>query len=107
MEAFISDTVVPTKANVIATFKLAKKKGKHLGTPILINMSFLFAPKTLRTSSSSGYNVDRPVAMLTMIGKKLMRNAVNIAGPAPIPNQTTRIGTNAAFGSALNAVIKG
>ncbi|MOA47798.1 hypothetical protein D3C78_1704690 [compost metagenome] len=49
----------------------------------------------------------RPVAMLTMMGKKLIRNAVRIAGPAPMPNQTTRIGTNAALGRALNAVISG
>ena len=45
--------------------------------------------------------------MFTMIGKKLIRKAVRMAGPAPMPNQTTRIGTNAALGSALNAVISG
>ncbi len=45
--------------------------------------------------------------MFTMIGKKLMRKAVNTAGPTPIPNQTTKIGTNAALGSALKAVISG
>ena len=45
--------------------------------------------------------------MLTMIGKKLMRKAVRIAGPMPMPNQTTRIGTKAALGRALKAVISG
>jgi hypothetical protein len=45
--------------------------------------------------------------MFTMMGKKLIRNAVRIAGPTPMPNQTTRIGTNAALGSALKPVISG
>ncbi len=45
--------------------------------------------------------------MLTVIGKNEIRNAVSIAGPTPMPNQTTRIGTNAAFGSALKPVISG
>ena len=45
--------------------------------------------------------------MLTMMGKKLIKNAVNMAGPTPMPNHTTRIGTNAALGRALKAVISG
>ncbi len=45
--------------------------------------------------------------MLTMMGKKLIRKAVRMAGPAPMPNQTTRMGTKAALGSALKAVISG
>jgi hypothetical protein len=45
--------------------------------------------------------------MLTMMGKKLIRNAVNMAGPTPMPNQTTRMGTNAALGNALKPVISG
>ena len=45
--------------------------------------------------------------MLTMIGKNEIRNAVRIAGPTPMPNHTTRIGTKAALGSALKAVISG
>lgn len=35
--------------------------------------------------------------MLTMIGKKLIRKAVSTAGPTPMPNQTTRMGTKAAI----------
>jgi hypothetical protein len=45
--------------------------------------------------------------MLTVIGKNEIRNAVSTAGPTPMPNQTTRIGTNAAFGRALKPVISG
>ncbi len=45
--------------------------------------------------------------MLTMIGKNEIRNAVSTAGPTPMPNHTTRIGTKAAFGSALKPVISG
>ncbi len=41
--------------------------------------------------------------MFTMIGKNEIRKAVRMAGPAPMPNQTTRMGTNAALGSALKA----
>ena len=45
--------------------------------------------------------------MLTVIGKNEIRKAVSTAGPTPMPNQTTRIGTNAAFGKALKPVISG
>jgi hypothetical protein len=45
--------------------------------------------------------------MLTMIGKNEIRNAVSTAGPTPMPNHTTRMGTKAALGRALNAVISG
>ena len=65
------------------------------------------APSTRRTSSSSGSSVARPVAMLTVIGKNEIRNAVSTAGPTPMPNQTTRIGTNAALGRALKPVMSG
>ena len=36
-----------------------------------------------------------------------MRNAVRMAGPTPMPNHTTRMGTKAALGRALKAVISG
>jgi len=65
------------------------------------------APSTRSTSSSSGSSVARPVAMLTVIGKNEIRNAVKTAGPTPMPNHTTRMGTKAALGSALKAVISG
>ena len=45
--------------------------------------------------------------MLTMMGKKLIRKAVRIAGPTPMPNHTTKIGTKAALGNALKAVMSG
>ena len=45
--------------------------------------------------------------MFTVIGKNEIRKAVSIAGPAPMPNHTTRMGTKAAFGSALKPVING
>ncbi|MDT4882710.1 hypothetical protein FQZ97_1186890 [compost metagenome] len=77
------------------------------GRPTLVSTSQRLAPSTRNTSSSSGSSVARPVAMLTMMGKKLIRNAVRIAGPAPMPNHTTRIGTKAALGRALNAVMSG
>ncbi len=77
------------------------------GRPIFISTSQRLAPSTRSTSSSSGSSVARPVAMLTMIGKKLIRKAVRMAGPTPMPNHTTRIGTKAALGSALKAVISG
>ena len=73
----------------------------------LTSTSQRFAPSTRSTSSSSGSSVARPVAMLTVMGKKLMRNAVSTPGPTPMPNQTTRIGTTAALGTALKATISG
>ena len=77
------------------------------GRPTFISTSQRLAPSTRNTSSSSGSSVARPVAMLTMMGKKLMRKAVRIAGPTPMPNHTTRIGTKAALGNALKAVMSG
>ncbi|MNY57811.1 hypothetical protein D3C86_1940730 [compost metagenome] len=107
LAALISDTVVPTKASVMATFSEAKKNGIARGRPTLSSTSRRLAPSTRSTSSSSGSSVASPVAILTMIGKNEIRNAVRMAGPAPSPNQTTRIGTKAALGSALKAVISG
>ena len=65
------------------------------------------APSARSTSSSSGSIVARPVATFTVIGKKQIRNAVMIAGTMPMPNQTMRIGTNAAFGIELNPTSSG
>jgi hypothetical protein len=73
----------------------------------LTSTSQRLAPSTRSTSSSSGSSVARPVAMFTMIGKKLIRKAVRMAGPTPMPNHTTRIGTKAALGRALKPVISG
>ena len=70
-------------------------------------MSRRVAPSERSTSSSSGSSVARPVATLTTIGKKQIRNAVRIAGTVPMPNHTTRIGTNAALGMLLNATSSG
>ena len=70
-------------------------------------MSSLEAPSAFSTSSSSGSIVARPVATFTTIGKNEIRNAVSTAGMKPIPNQSTRIGTTATFGIALNPIIRG
>ena len=48
-----------------------------------------------------------PVATLTTIGKNQIRNAVSTAGTAPMPNQSTRIGTNATFGMLLKPTSSG
>ena len=45
--------------------------------------------------------------MFTVIGKKEIRKAVRTPGPRPMPNHTTRIGTTAALGTALKAIISG
>src|ERR1035437_655365 len=45
--------------------------------------------------------------MLTVIGKNEIRNAVSTPGPIPMPNQTIRIGTIAALGTALKATSSG
>src|SRR5688500_10501495 len=105
--ATVSDTTVPTNASVIATLSDAKKYGSDLGNPTLSSTSFRVAPSERSTSSSSGSSVASPVATFTTIGKKQIRNAVRIAGTAPMPNHTTRIGTNAALGMLLNATSSG
>jgi hypothetical protein len=84
LAAVISDTVEPTNASVIATFSDAKKYGIERGSPTFHKTSVRPAPSTRRTSSSSGSSVARPVAMLTMIGKNEIRNAVRIAGPQSV-----------------------
>jgi hypothetical protein len=45
--------------------------------------------------------------MLTVIGKNEIRKAVSTPGPTPMPNQTIRIGTMAAFGTALKPISSG
>ena len=77
------------------------------GRPTLMSTSQRLAPSTRSTSSSSGSRVAKPVAMFTMMGKKLIKNAVRIAGPMPMPNHTTRMGTKAALGRALKPVMSG
>src|SRR4030095_4958113 len=106
-DATVSDTTVPTNASVIATFSEAKKYGSERGSPTLVSTSSRVAPSAGSTSSSSGSSVASPVATLTTIGKKQIRNAVRTAGTVPMPNQTTRIGTNAALGMLLNATSSG
>ena len=48
-----------------------------------------------------------PVATLTTTGKNEIRNAVITAGTVPMPNQMTRIGTTATFGTELKAMRRG
>jgi len=47
--------------------------------------------------------VASPVATLTTMGKKEIRNAVSTAGTKPIPNHSTRIGTTATIGNGVEA----
>ena len=75
--------------------------------PTLSMMSSFFAPSARSTSSISGSMVARPVATLTTMGKKEMRNAVSTAGSQPEPNQMTRIGTTATLGMELKPTISG
>ena len=106
VEAVISDTVVPTKASVIAT--LSDPEIRHraresdldqhipaLGTQ---HAQHVFQFGLQRGQTGGDVDHDR---------EELIRKAVRMAGPMPIPNQTTRIGTNAALGSALKAVMAG
>ena len=100
-EAIDFEITEPTNASVIATFNDAKKYGIARGSPTLMNVSRGLAPSERSTSSISGSTVARPVATLTAIGKKLIRNAVSTAGMVPMPNQMTRTGTMATFGTEL------
>ena len=107
LDATVSDTTVPTNASVIATFSEAKKYGRQRGSPTFSRMSRRVAPSERSTSSSSGSSVARPVATFTTMGKKQIRHAVRTAGRLPMPNHTTRMGTNAALGMLLNATSSG
>jgi hypothetical protein len=51
--------------------------------------------------------VASPVATFTTMGKNEIRNAVSTAGTNPMPNHSTRIGTTATLGMALNPIISG
>lgn len=89
-------SVVPTYASVMATLRDAKKSGVQRGRPTVLNTSQRLVPSTRSTCSSSGSSVARPVAMLTLMGKKEIKNAVTRVGPASMPNHTTKMGTKAA-----------
>ncbi len=70
-------------------------------------MSRCEAPSDRITSSSSGSMVAKAVATFATTGKNDSMNAVTTAGTVPVPNQMTKIGTSAAFGTLLNATRSG
>ncbi len=107
LPATISAITDPTKASVMAIFNDAKKNGSDRGIPTLMVMSRCDAPSDRITSSSSGSIVANAVAMLATIGKNDSMNAVITAGTVPAPNQMTKIGTSAAFGTLLKPTSKG
>src|ERR671920_2578678 len=96
-----SAVIEPTNATDMATFNDAKKYGIERGSPIFMMIWRRDAPSARSTSRNSGSTVAMPVATLTKIGKKEIRNAVTIAGAVPTPIQITRIGMMATFGIAL------
>ena len=107
LDATVSDRTVPTKASVTAILREAKKYGIALGRPTFHSTCLRLAPSAFSTSSISGSVVASPVATLTMIGKMHVTIAVKIAGTAPEPNQSTRIGTTATFGIEENPTSNG
>ena len=107
LAATVSETIEPTKATVIAIFSDAKKYGMARGRPTFMMTCRFDAPSARSTSRSSGSTVAIPVATLTRIGKNASRNAVMIAGTVPIPNQMTRIGITATFGTELKPISTG
>ncbi len=107
LAATVSEITEPTNASVIATFREPKKYGSARGMPTLSMMSRRWAPSARSTSSSSGSRVASPVATLTTMGKKEIRNAVRMAGGEPMPNHSTRIGTTATFGTQLKPIMIG
>ena len=107
LAATVSATIVPTNANVIATFSEAKKYGIDRGSPTFLITCHRLAPRARSTSCSSGSTVAIPTATFTRIGKKAIRKAVMIAGTVPTPNQITRIGTTATFGMELKPISAG
>ena len=48
--------------------------------------------------------VAKPVATFTTTGKNESKNAASTAGTVPTPNQMTRTGTSAAFGTLLKPI---
>ena len=67
-------------------------------------MSSFDAPSALKTSSNSGSVVANPVATLTTIGKKEIKNAVITAGISPNPNHRISTGTTATLGMELKPI---
>src|ERR1700730_2732359 len=107
LAATVSATMVPTNANVIATFSEAKKYGMDRGSPTFLITCQRLAPQARRPACNSGSPVAKPGATLPRVGKKAMRKAVMIAGMVPTPNQITKMGTTATFGMELNPIIAG
>src|SRR5262249_17408068 len=105
--ATVSETTEPTKARVIATLSEAKKYGRDRGRPNFHRKTMRLAPNEDSTASNSGAVVARPAETFTVIGKKQITKAVTMAGSVPIPNQTTRTGTKADFGTLLKPTIRG
>ena len=60
----------------------------------------MWRPAPAARLPAPGSSVTTPVAMFTRMGENKIKNAGRMAGPAPMPNHTTKIGTNAALAGA-------
>ena len=104
----ISIRLVPMKASVTATFSAPKNSGRVLGSAIFQNTVTWLAPSERRMSRYSGSSVERPIEMLTAMGKKEIMNAIRMVFMSCWPTKRSAMtGTTVAFGTALKPTRSG
>ena len=82
------------------TLNPANRAGSALGNSTLTKRWTVERPIERAITSVSGSTLKSPAAVLTVIGKNAIRNAISTFGSSPKPNQTVNSGASASFGLA-------
>ena len=107
-DATVSETTVPTNASVIATLSDAKKYGSERGSPTLNRMSHPRRAERAQHVLELGLERREPGGDVDDDREEAdQERGEDRRARVPMPNHTTRIGTNAAFGMLLNATSSG
>src|ERR1700682_1937235 len=99
LEPTNSPTTAPTTQSVTDTLRPPNRLGSALGSLILTKESSAEAFMDLARSRTSGSIDLSPTTVATTMGKKPSSKATTIFGKMPKPNQTTKRGAIATFGT--------
>jgi len=106
LPATISAITEPTNARVTAIFSDARRTAANAGCDLDRHVPPRSAERPHHLQQL-GFDVAKAVAILATIGKNDSMKAVMTAGTVPAPNQITKTGTKAAFGTLLKPTSNG
>jgi hypothetical protein len=98
-----SPAIVPTIAKVIESFNPEKMLGSADGKRIRRSVWRGLARRERESSRISASTERRPCTVFMTIGKMAIIVATAILDSSPVPNQTTKSGARAIFGTLLIA----